>query len=235
MVLDWTWGPGEKIQGDENSDVQVLRPDATALNADMQIANIMAVMEEMAGAPKQAMGIRTPGEKTAYEVQTLENAAGRIFQNKITQFEKQFLEPVLNTMLETARRLMTGGEQITVKDPDLGVVSFKTITQADIQAKGRLVPKGARHFAERANAVQTLTAMANSAVYQDPEVRMHISSVEVAKKLVNTLDIDKDDEMVKPFIRLMEQAEAQQVMQAGQKQNIQNATLQPELEDDEIA
>jgi hypothetical protein len=234
MVNDWNWGPGERIEGDENSDVRILAPDTTALNADMQIAQLMAVMEEMAGAPKQAMGIRTPGEKTAFEVQTLENAAGRIFQSKVRQFEKTFLEPVLNAMLEMARRNMDGSEPIRVKDKDLGIEKFRMVTREDIQAKGRLVPKGARHFAERANAVQTMTAAAGSPIYQDPEVRQHISSIELAEKFINTLDIEDKDELVRPFARLMEQAEAQKVLQVGQKQVVENAGIIPELEDDEL-
>ena len=233
MVNDWRWGPGEKIQGDESSDVRVLAPDTTALNADMQIANMMAIMEEMAGAPKQAMGIRTPGEKTAFEVQALENAAGRIFQNKITQFEKQFLEPCLNAMLEMSRRLMEGAEPIRIVDTDEGIIKFRDVTKDDIQAKGRLVPKGARHFAERARAVQTLQSFTASPVYQDPEVRAHISSKELARKFVETLDIDRDQKLVADYIRISEQAEAQTMMQAAQKQVMQTAAVQPELEEDE--
>lgn len=232
MVNDWDWGPGERIMGDENSDVRVLAPDTTALTADMQIANLMAIMEEMAGAPKQAMGIRTPGEKTAYEVQTLENAAGRIFQSKVRQFEVEFLEPILNAMLEQAVRYMDEAEFVRERDPDTGVVEFMSVRKEDIQAKGRLVPKGARHFAERANVVQTLNGFAASAMYQDPEVRQHLSSKELAQKLVDTLDIDKDNRIVKPYARILEQAEAQQIVQAAQKQTMEGAMLQPELEDD---
>lgn len=232
MVNDWRWGPGEKIQGDENSDVRVLSPDGTALNADMQIANIMAIMEEMAGAPKQAMGIRTPGEKTAFEIQALENAAGRIFQSKITQFEKQFLEPVLNAMLEMARRLMDGAEPVRIVDTDQGIVKFRDVTKDDIQAKGKLIPKGARHFAERARAVQTLQSFTASPVYQDAEVRAHISSKVLARKFVETLDLDRESNLVVDYIRIAEQAEGQQIMQAAQKQVMETAQIQPELEDE---
>jgi hypothetical protein len=200
----------------------------------MQIANIMAIMEEMAGAPKQAMGIRTPGEKTAYEVQTLENAAGRIFQSKIRQFEKLFLEPVLNAMLEQARRLMDGSETIKVVDTDLGISKFRQLTKDDIQAKGRLVPRGARHFAEKANAVQTLTQFAASPIYQDPSVQMHISGKRLAKMIVKVLDIDSEGDLVQEYVRLVEQTEAQKVMQAGQKQVVENAMVQPEMEEGEV-
>lgn len=234
-IDDWEWGPGARVYGSEDSDLQIIRPDATALNADMQIAQIMAVMEEMAGAPKQAMGIRTPGEKTAFEVQALENAAGRIFQAKVRQFEVDFLEPLLNAMLEMAVRHMDGSEQVKMKDPDLGVIQFKTISKSDIEAKGRLVPKGARHFSERANAVQTLTAFTASPVYQDPEVRNHISSVELARKFVSTLDLEEADELVRPNIRIAEQADAARTAQAAQSTVAQSAMVQPQLEEDEIA
>lgn len=231
MVNDWKWGPGEKISGDEASDVRVLSPDTTALQADMQIANIMNIMEEMAGAPKQAMGIRTPGEKTAFEVQSLQNAAGRIFQSKITQFEKVLLEPVLNAMVEMARRLMDTSEVVRVEDMDEGVVDFQTVTKEDIRSKGRLVPKGARHFAEKANAVQTLQSFTASPVYQDPEVRAHLSAKQLARKFVDVLDLDPENKLFGENIRLVESAEAAKMAQAAQKEVVGNANIQPELEE----
>jgi hypothetical protein len=232
FVNDWKWGPGQKIQGDENSDVRVLAPDATALNANFEIQNLMGMMEELAGAPKQAMGIRTPGEKTAYEVQALENAAGRIFQTKIRQFEKDFLEPLLNEMFETARRNMDVTEKVRVEDMDLGVVEFLTITRDDIAGKGRLVPKGARHFAERANAIQTLNNFTSSAVYADPSVNVHISGLEIAQMFDQLLDV-RSNKMVRPYVRLAEQAEAQKVQQAAQGQVMEDAAMIPEMEEGE--
>jgi hypothetical protein len=98
-VEEFEYEPGATIFVGDEGKVEFLRPDATALQADMQIAELMGRMEELAGAPKQAMGIRTPGEKTKYEVQTLENAAGRIFQSKVSWFERNILEPLLNGML----------------------------------------------------------------------------------------------------------------------------------------
>lgn len=232
MVNDWKWGPGEKIQGDENSDVRVLAPDATALNASFEIQAIMNLMEELAGAPKQAMGIRTPGEKTAYEVQALENAAGRIFQTKITQFEKNFLEPLLNEMFETARRNMDVTETVRVEDRDIGVVEFLQLTRDDLTAKGKLVPKGARHFAERANAIQTLNAFTASPIYQDPTVNVHISGLELAHMFDDLLDL-KTDSLVRPYVRIAEQAEAMKHQQAAQTGVADDAAIIPELEEGE--
>lgn len=62
-VEDFEWGPGCEIHLDEDSDVQMLVPDTTALNADTQIQILEQKMEEYAGAPRQAMGVRTPGRR----------------------------------------------------------------------------------------------------------------------------------------------------------------------------
>lgn len=215
-VEDFDWGPMEEIVMDNDADVEMMHPDTTALNADMQIANLEQEMEEMAGAPKQAMGIRTPGEKTAYEVQQLENAAGRIFQSKIKYFEEQFLEPLLNTMLEVGRRNITAAEIIRVTDETYGAVDFINVTKDDITAKGKLKPMGARHFAARAQFVQELTQMMQT-IGQDPSVSVHISGKKIAKLFEDKLGL-KEYELVKDNIRVLEQVETQQVMEAAQEE-----------------
>ncbi|WP_201773188.1 hypothetical protein, partial [Vibrio cholerae] len=99
-VEEFVWGPMEQIYINGDGDVEMMAPNTQALQADMQIQILEAKMEEFAGAPREAMGIRTPGEKTAFEVQQLQNAAGRIFQEKIINFEVMLMEKVLNAMLE---------------------------------------------------------------------------------------------------------------------------------------
>jgi len=133
----------------------------------------------MAGAPKEAMGFRTPGEKTKYEVQRLENAASRVFQNKIKQFEEQITERVLNAMLELSRRNLTGVLTIQVFDDELKAASFKALTVEDITGVGRIRPVASRHFAEQAELIQNLTSMAGSPLF--PLVQPHISTVNLAK------------------------------------------------------
>jgi hypothetical protein len=213
-VEDWEWGPGARIFGDEKSSVELLRPDSVALNANFEIANLLNLMEEMAGAPKQAMGIRTPGEKTAYEVQVLENAAGRIFQNKTFHFESQFIEPLLNDMLEAARRNMDTTEQIAVQDTDIGVVEFQTVTAEDIKANGKLVPMGSRHFSEVASQVQNINAFLSSPAYADQVVAANISGLAIANQLGELLKFPKGT--VVPGIRIMEQANLAKLSQAAQ-------------------
>tara|TARA_R110002167_G_scaffold363130_2_gene582926 strand:- start:128 stop:976 length:849 start_codon:yes stop_codon:yes gene_type:complete len=234
FVEDFNYGPGEKIYVGEDGDVEFMRPDTTALNADMQIQLLENKMEEMAGAPRQAMGIRTPGEKTAFEVQTLDNAASRVFQNKVTYFERNFLEPLLNDMLELARRNMDISDIVRVVDDEYGVALFETITPEDLAARGKIRPMGARHFAAKANQFQNVLNLLNSAVGQDPAVNVHISGVQVAKVVEELLDIEKF-QLVQPNIRIAEQLETQQLLNAGQSQLQQEqASSQEALEEEEI-
>lgn len=185
-VEDFDFQPGSRIYCGDEGDVSYLVPDATALAADNQIAMLENRMEQLAGAPREAMGIRTPGEKTAFEVSSLQNAAGRIFQNKTQHFEKIFVEPILNAMLEAARRNMDASDIIRVFDDELGIMVFETITKEDITAKGKIVPMGARHFAERAQRLQNLQQLWQIKA-QDPSVSAHMSGKEFARILAEEL------------------------------------------------
>jgi hypothetical protein len=210
-VGDFQWGPLEHIYiEDADGDVELLSPDVQALAADNQIAILEMKMEEMAGSPKEAMGFRTPGEKTKYEVQRLENAASRIFQSKITQFERQIIEPILNAMLELARRNMDI-TTIRVYDTEFNIPVFLSLTREDITGSGRIRPVAARHFAEQAQQVQDLNAFFSSAVGSDPSILAHFSSVGLARLWENLLNIE-DHKIVEPYIRLSEQSQAQQLM-----------------------
>jgi hypothetical protein len=215
-VEDFEYGPGERIYASEEGNVEFMRPDTTMLNADTQIALYEAKMEEMAGAPKQAMGQRTPGEKTAYEVQILENGAQRIFTNKTTYFEKVFIEPVLNSMLEIGRRNMGASDMIRVFDEELGMAEFMKITKEDITAKGKIRPVGARHFARNANMIQNLTQFATSALGQDPAVNAHISGKKLAKLMEQLLGMERF-ELVQDNVRITEQLETTQLAQTAQQ------------------
>jgi len=185
-VEDFDFEPAARIYMGEEGDVGYLAPDATALNADFQIQNLENKMEMMAGAPREAMGIRSAGEKTAFEVNQLMTAAGRIFQHKTAHFERVFLEPILNAMLEAARRNMDYADTIRVLNEDTGVFFFEEITKEDIKANGKIVPMGARHFAERAQRVQNITQL-----YQlklaDPAIAVHMSGKEFARILADEL------------------------------------------------
>ena len=220
FVEDYTWEPGAKIFTSEEGDVELVCPDVNALTANFEIDKLEARMEEMAGAPREAMGFRTPGEKTKYEVQRLENASSRLYQNKIKQFEEQVVEKLLNAMLEMAQRLLTTSITIKIFDDELKVAAFQTLTPEDITGIGRIKPVAARHFAEQAELIQNLTSLSGSNLWQT--VAPHFSSVKLAKILENVFNLE-DYEVVYPFVALSEQADAQKMTNTLQEQVMQHA------------
>ena len=224
-VEDFDFAPGSRIYMGEEGDVGYLVPDATALQADLQIRLLEDKMEEMAGAPRQAMGIRTPGEKTAFEVQALQNSAARIFEHKTAHFERVFLEPILNAMLECGRRNMSTTESLSMVDQSTGNTFFRNISKADIIGSGKLIPVGARHFAERARRIQNLTQL-----YQiklaDPTVAAHLSGKEFARIMAEELG---ETRLFSENIQISEQLDTQRAMQEAEMQNQEDILTAQEL------
>ncbi len=228
FVNDYEYQPGERIYVGEDGDVEFMHPDTTALNADMQIQELERRMEEMAGAPKEAMGIRSPGEKTKFEVQTLDNASSRMFLNKIKHFETVFFEPLLNYALQLARKNMSGSDVTRTLDSEIDAAIFSTITKEDIVANGVLHPEGASHFAHRANVLQNVLSLLNSAAIQDPQVKVHLSGKKIAQLVEELADLDAF-KIFGDNVRVFEQLESQKLMQQGTEQAQTSASTPPGL------
>lgn len=200
----------------EGGSVDYLAPDTTVLNADIQIQQKLEDMEMYAGAPREAMGVRSPGEKTAFEVNSLETAASRIFQAKTNYFQENFVERLVNAEIEVARRNMGAAELVRVSDNDLGVVDFLEITREDITANGTLVPVGARHFARQATIAQNLQNFM-IALQQDPMLAQHFPSEKLALAWEELLGF-KGLELFQKFARVDEQLEMERLTMAAQEQ-----------------
>jgi len=212
-VEEFEWKPNAEIHIDENGSVsEVAKNVNNILIADNQIAELEGRMELFAGAPREAMGVRTAGEKTAFEVQQLSNAAGRIFQEKITHFEQEMLEPLLNGMLETSVRNMDGSDIIRVLDNELGFTQFLTITKEDITANGVIRPIGARHFAKQATDLQNLIGVFNSPIGQ--MVAPHTSGKNMARFVDDVVGLDAYN-IFQPNVAIDEQAETQSLINQG--------------------
>ena len=189
-VEPFTWGPGAHIEILGEGDVTELGANLQGVvTADNQIAILEQSMEEAAGNPKQAQGIRTPGEKTAFEVQSLDNASGRIFKEKTTNFEVNGLEPLLNLMLAEGRQNMSGRVSLRSINDQLGVEEFINLTPEDLVANGSIRPIGSRHFAEQSNLVQNLSQLSNTALGQ--MILPHWSSEKIAELIADSLQLDR--------------------------------------------
>jgi hypothetical protein len=207
-VEEFTWGPSSEIRlSGEGANVEPLAGELNSIAmANQNITELENKMELYAGAPRDAMGIRTPGEKTAFEVQQLNNAAGRIFQEKVQNFEIEFLEPLLNMMLETSCRNLDGNDLIRTIDNDIGVKQFMSITKQDITANGQIRPIGARHFAQQAQDLQNVIG-----IYQSPIGQMitpHTSTIALAQFVEDVTNISGWD-IIQPNVQVFEQHQQQ--------------------------
>lgn len=208
-VEQFDWRPNAEIHIDENGSVEELGKNVQwVIATENNIDKLEMRMEQYAGAPREAMGIRSAGEKTKFEVQQLQNAAGRIFQEKITTFETELLERVLNAMLESAKRNMDSNDYVRVIDDDIGVSAFKNITKQDIAASGTLRPIGARHFAAQAQLVQNITQLSGTNVWT--QIAPHMSSVNMAKLVEDVFGLNRF-QLFRPNVAISEQQETQRL------------------------
>lgn len=222
-VEEFIWGPGVPIHIDENGDVQELGKQLNSIIiADNQIADLEGRMELYAGAPREAMGVRSPGEKTAFEVQLLDNAAARIFQEKATNFEVELLEPCLNGMLEISRRNFDATETIRVLDTALGSQKFYEVTKEDITASGVLRPVGARHFAQQATELQNLIGLSNSPLWA--QIAPHTSGKALTEFISDVTNL-RSYAIFRPNVAITEMAETASLQdQASEEMEVQAQT-----------
>lgn len=225
-VEHFEFAPGVQINCGEEGDVDFLNKElSSVVSADNQIENLMFRMEEMAGAPREAMGFRTPGEKTKFEVQKLDNAAQRIFLNKTEHFEREFLTKLLNYGLGLSRQNMSAADVTRTLDSEVEAVIFSTVTKEDITANGILRPVGASHFARKANILQNLVNLSNTPLMQDASVNVHISGKKTAQLIEELSELDKFG-LYSENVRVFEQAETQRLID-GASQRIEQAAATP--------
>lgn len=225
--------PGCEIGVDNDGAVNFLRPDATALQADLYVDRYMNLMEEMAGTPREAMGFRTPGEKTAFEVSQLNTASSRLFNEKTRKFEMEMLEPLLTLML----RMFISQPNRTAKvrnQYEDGTIMFDEVDLDKLSAQGRFVAMGSNTYTEKARIAQTLMQIYNSGISRDPLVMNFLSPKIIAKALVYTTGLDAWDGMLQEGARTnaeLEQAQSQefarQQLEETQVRGIQNAEQAP--------
>lgn len=217
---------------DGEGDVKNLTPDGTVLRAETQIQMKELQMEASAGAPRQTMGFRTPGEKTAFEVQQLISAAQRIFQNKLEAFEKEFVNEILEGELELSVKNLNTYDTIKTLDTEIGLEAFMKISKEDLTARGRLKALGSSHFERRARLSQELQVF-EQVLASDPGLAVHFPAQKRAKLWNEVLDLWEYDLYV-PFGAIEEQLELQQATQAAQQVSDELAVAQDMMNEADV-
>lgn len=215
-----------KYLAPEGGGVQDIIPDTTVLTADMHQDRLMMHARAAAGLPPQLMGFRTPGEKTAFEVQNLDDAALRKFLHKAAQFEMELLEPVVRAEIMIGNENFSSVIQALSNDED-GIPMMLSITKEDLSANGKLVPVGARRFARQNQQIQAINMLANSNLGQ--LIGQHINTFNLAR-VVEELGAFDDFQFIDKFAAIQEQGEAQ-FEQAMAEQNLVRQLEQPGLDD----
>jgi hypothetical protein len=229
--------PGGRYVTDEQGNVRYLVPDSTILNADFQIRNVMEMMEELAGSPRNASGFRTPGEKTKFEVQVLDNGGNRIFRDRTKSFERTFLEPILNDMIQLARENLGETDLVSTTSNQFNTTEFLEVRRDTLAVSGQLRARGSQLFAEKANALQNLTTILGQPVAQI--FNQHISRIKLAQALEELGDF-KEFGIIVPNIGIQEDQETQRLAQRSQGTTqaadvvaaSEPAELEPELEEE---
>ena len=221
--------PGCHIGVDVDGNIQFIRPDATALQADLYVDRYLTLMEEMAGTPREAMGFRTPGEKTAFEISQLNTASSRLFNEKVRKFEKEVLEPLLTLML----RIYTEDPNRIVKiktQNEFGADVFVEVPFDILNTTGRLKATGSSTYTEKAKIAQTLLQLSNTALFADPLISNWFDPKVIAKSIMYSTDLDKFEGILKENARVYAELDmrsvaenAQQVLEEQQVRGIANA------------
>ena len=218
------WAPGAVYSMGVESDVDILKPDATALNANTEIATYHHLMELFAGVLPQNKGERTPGEKTAFEVDKLDKAGSMPFIDKARNFERM-LETVLKEIFELMLINYDGNDYVEIFNDISGELELRQLAQEEITARGTFVATGARHFQRRARLISEMANFMQGPM-QDPKIRAHVSGEVLAKLFENIMDFG-DDDLIEPFAGTKEDVHMQAIAQAEARRFAGNATDGP--------
>ena len=208
---EFKWEPGYIFYAGTEGRVDILAPQANALNADIYIDNYMNLMEEMAGAPKMTSGHRTPGEKTKFEVSVLEQGANKMYLEKITHFEDTLIEPMLNLFYVILAMNFDGNDILRYFDSDTQTLEMINVNKEQVIRDGKVKPTGSKNYRQKVKdiaEIQQAIAVMNSS----EATQMHIDGYAIDKALEQKLDFEKYN-IVKKFKFVTDRVDAQGVAQ----------------------
>lgn len=204
-------GPMAEINCPLDGDVDFLSPNASILTADTYIDRYNSMMDIMAGTPMEAIGFRTPGEKTMFEVTQLQNAAGRIFNRQVRKFEEEIFETALNAGLQLYAK-KNKGITITIDgEAEDGSIENIKIETDDLVRPGALRAVGSVNYADKSLMAQTLQQLGNSNIFMDEAVRANFSPEKIGYMIAYATGLDNISGLYKKNARLYEVTDQQKL------------------------
>ena len=210
----------------EGGSVSDIRPDSTVLTFDNQIMMHRDLARTSARLPQQLAGFRTAGEKTATEVQSLNDGAFRGFINKVSQVEEDLLEPLIQAEMRIAKDNFSSIIKVLEEDEE-GVLLTTSITEEDLSANGKLLPMGSRRFSRQLQQLQGLTQLTNTNISQ--MVAPHINTYNLAKTVESLYGFDKYA-FIKKFAAVDENLEMQEKQMVAEQEMVKTSSEPTSLE-----
>jgi len=210
----------------EGGSVSDIRPDSTVLTFDNQIMMHRDLARTSARLPQQLAGFRTAGEKTATEVQSLNDGAFRGFINKVSQVEEDLLEPLIQAEMRIAKDNFSSIIKVLEEDEE-GVLLTSSITEEDLSANGKLLPMGSRRFSRQLQQLQGLTQLTNTNISQ--MVAPHINTYNLAKTVESLYGFDKYA-FIKKFAAVDENLEMQEKQMVAEQEMVKTSSEPTSLE-----
>lgn len=207
-------GPGDEIRMDVDCDVRYLAPDSSILSADNLIDRYEYKMEEIVGSPKEVLGLRTPGEKTMFEVDQLMTAATRIFQRQIRKFEQEIFEPLINSLLQLYL-YKKEGQTIQLKswDSENEVYKFVEVNVDAINSLGKVRVIGSTTYQDRTQIAQALQMLGQNPLFMDEVVRNNFSPTVLGQIFSFVSGLDRFPDLFKRDQRLFEITDQQKLVE----------------------
>lgn len=207
-------GPGDEIRTDIDCDVRYLAPDTSILTADTLIDRYEIKMEEFVGSPKEVLGLRTPGEKTMFEVDQLMTAATRIFQRQIRKFEQDIFEPLINALFQKFLREKSGQTiQVKVWDSENEIYRFEDIEIDAINSLGKIKVIGSTTYQDRTQIAQALQMLGQNPLFLDESVRNNFSPTVLGQIFSFISGLDRFPDLFKKDQRLFEITQQQKLIE----------------------
>lgn len=198
----------------EGGIVQDITPDSTVLSFNAEIDLHEQRCRRAARLPQQLSGFRTPGEKTALEVQSLNDGAFRGFINKAEQLEQEMIEPLVTAELLKARQNYSTAIMVADQDEDK-LYDFLEVTEDDLKSNGKLIPYGSRRFARLLQQQAGLTQLASTNLMQ--MVAPHTNTWNLAEAVAHVYGFE-DLGVFEKNAAIHEQMEQQQAVNTAQQE-----------------
>jgi len=209
------------INAEGGGGVQELAINTQFLGFNLEIQGLEQHARSAARLPSDLTG-----EKTALEFSALTDGGMRGFIDKARDLERTSLEKHLQASLELAHEHF--GDAFAVPSQNEGgFIEMLNITKDSLAVDGILVPKGARRFARKNQIMSSITQLSATGLMQ--VVAPHMSGKGTANLIEELLEVG-DTGMFEEFAGILEQGEAQQVMNQVEQSTALEAS-QPSLEE----